>query len=91
MVGAFSVKDYILKRDKAVCLIERADFFVGGFAVEKYEPAANLLEYRINLFRRDREDIIEMHGICTGGQCVVFTDLTNKITDCLFVFIEDAC
>lgn len=90
MVSAFSVKGNILKRDKAVGLVERTDFFISGFTVEKHEPAANLLIYRINFFRCGREYIIDMHGIFTGGKCVVFTELANKISDCLFIFIEDA-
>jgi hypothetical protein len=86
MVRALSVKGYVLKRDKAISLIERADLVVGGLAVKKHEPAANLLEYHAQFVRRDREDIFHMNRIFVDRQ--VFAYLTDQIPDYL-VFLKE--
>jgi hypothetical protein len=75
MICTLPVKDYVLERNKTICLIQRADFIVGGLAVKKHEPAANLLEDHMQFVGHNRKNVFHMNRVI--GDRLVFSNLTD--------------
>lgn len=88
MVRAFSVKDYVLKRDKAVLFVHLANLCIGCLTVKENEAAAYLFIYPKDFFCGYRDNVGKVNRVFTGRKRVVFTNLANKVSNRFAFVIE---